>query len=404
MISKVWAGLILLSCLSVIASGALFDQSVSAQWVKALFEMSEASVDIALGLIGALCFWMGLFQVAQTAGLVTGLGRLLEPLMRKLMPSVPSGHPALGSMTMNIAANVFGLDNAATPMGLKAMKDLQTLNPDKSQLSDAQLLFVVINTSSVTLLPVTILMYRVEMGSTSPADVMLPLILSTSCSTFVGVGLAAWYQRLRILTPSVCLGIFLYIMALVSLIVFGGTDNTETLSGIGNMVLLLTVAGILSVGLYKQVPVYDEFIRGAKGGFGIAIKIIPYLVAMLVAVGLLRASGILDGVLWCISKVLAMLHIGDDFVGALPTGLMKPLSGSGARALMLETMQHYGVDSIQGKIAAVMQGSTETTFYVLAVYLGVVGIQKSRYLISTCLLADAAGCIAAIVFTKLLIP
>jgi len=398
MISRVWAGLILLSCAGVVFNLLNDNGALASAWVEALFSMSELSVDIAFGLIGALCFWMGMFQIAQDSGIVTWLGRRLEPLLCRLMPEVPKGHPALGAMTMNIAANVLGLDNAATPMGLKAMTALQELNPIKNTLSDAQLLFVVLNTTSVTLLPVTILMYRVELGAQEPADVLLPIILATSCSTLVGVGLAAWYQKLSLWSGSFILGIILYLVGLVGLSIFVQSQGSKFLSQLGNVVLIGTVGWILSAGLWQKVAVYEAFIAGAKRGFAVAIKIIPYLVAMLVAIGVLRASGVFEVILSAITWLLVVVNGPTEIVGALPTAFMKPFSGSGARALMLETMQHYGVDSLQGRIAAIMQGSTETTFYVLSVYLGVVGISRSRYLISTCLLADVAGCIAAIIF------
>ena len=406
MLSRVWASLILISA-TIVMAGTLFpglfpaDTNILQNWVEALFEMSDLSIDIALGLVGALCFWMGIFQIAQASGLINVLGRMLEPLLIKLMPSVPKGHPSIGAMTMNIAANVFGLDNAATPMGLKAMEDLQTLNPDKKQISDAQLLFVVLNTTSVTLLPVTIIMYRIEMGAAQASDVLLPIILATSCSSLAGVAIVAWKQKLKIWSWHILIGLFAYVAVLTTLFYFS-SQSPSMLGKVGPMILLLTVSGILLHGLKHKVDVYEEFITGAKEGFGLAVKIMPYLVAMLVAVGLVRASGALDFLLNGLSWCLAKLHIGDDFVGALPTAFMKPFSGSGARALMLETMQHYGVDSIQGRIAAVMQGSTETTFYVLSVYLGAVGLQRSRYLISACLTADVVGCTAAIIFTKML--
>lgn len=400
MISKVWAGLILLSCVLTVLGHVFFDQAGPSVWVDELFRMSDLSVDLALGLIGALCFWMGMFQIAQASGVVSGLGHLLEPLLLKLMPSIPPGHPVLGSITMNIAANVFGLDNAATPMGLKAMEELQSLNGESKTLSDPQLLFVVLNTSSVTLLPVTILMYRAQLGAANPADVLLPIIVATTCSTCVGVGFVAWRQKCLEWSPRLLLSVLCYVGVLVSLIVFASGSQSQ-FSQIGPSILLATVGGILAWGLYRQVPVYEEFITGAKQGFDIAVKIIPYLVAMLVAIGVLRASGAIDAVLWCVIWVCQQIGVGTDFVGALPTAFMKPFSGSGARALMIETMNNYGVDSLQGRMAAVMQGSTETTFYVLSVYLGVVGIQKSRYLISACLLADVAGCVAAIAITQL---
>jgi len=382
---------------------AVFGEShLLGEFVQALFTTSSQSVDIALGLIGALTFWMGLFRVAERAKIIEQLGRLLARPLRALMPGVPKGHPALGSMTLNIAANVLGLDNAATPAGLRAMRDLQKCNPDKARLSDAQMMFVVLNTSSVTLLPVTILMYRAEFGSTQSASVLLPIIIATSCSTLAGVALVACIQKLRIWSFRLCLGIVLYAGLLVSaLVLLRQSDNSAGMAHFGNALLITVVMSILGLASFRKQDVYTQFIQGAKSGFAIAIRIIPYLVAMLVAVGLLRASGAFEAVLVSIRTFCTWMNINPAFVDALPTALMKPFSGSGARALMLDTMQVHGVDSTAGRMAAVMQGSTETTFYVLAVYLGAVGIQQSRYLLSVCLAADVVAALAAILITPI---
>jgi spore maturation protein SpmA/spore maturation protein SpmB len=368
--------------------------------VKALFDSSKLAAEIALGLIGVLSLWMGLMRVGEKAGVVGFFARLFEPLLSRLMPDVPKGHPAYGSVTMNLTANILGLDNAATPLGLKAMQDLQTLNPDKTVATNAQILFLVLNTSSVTLVPVTVFLYRAQQGAAAPADIFLPILLATTASTLAGVTIVSLFQRISLFN-AVVLGygavIFGSIMALVFYMGTLTTTAIGTLSTtMGNGVLLLLVFSFILVAGLRKVAVYDEFIVGAKEGFAQSIKLIPYLLAMLLAIALLRASGALDYLLHIISLIVSVLGGDTRFVDALPTAIMKPFSGSGARAMMLETMEHHGVDSFAGRLAAVFQGSTETTFYVLAVYFGAVGIKNGRHALVCGLTADLAGIIAAI--------
>lgn len=373
---------------------------IFAQLISATFDMSKLGAEISLGLIGVLCFWLGIFKVAEQAGLIKVLARLLGPLFASLMPQVPRNHPALGSVTMNLGANMLGLDNAATPMGLKAMADLQEINPQKDTASNAQILFLVLNTSSVTLLPVTIFLYRAQQGAADPAAVFLPILLATITSTIVGLLAVSWIQKLNIFNRVVLFYAAVFVL-LLSLLVFflAGMPNTRLAavsSQLGNFFLLSIIMLFLLYGYAKRVDVYAAFIEGASEGFGVAIKLIPYLVAMLVAIGLFRSSGMLELVIGVINKLASWAGLNTDFVAALPTALMKPLSGSGARAMMLEAMSTYGVDSFPALVAATVQGSTETTFYVLAVYFGSVGIRKVRHAIACGLLADAAGIVAAI--------
>lgn len=400
MLNRIWFFFFMTAMLAIgvqLFNGQLDVLSAS---VTALFDSSKLAAEIALGLIGVLSLWMGLMRVGEKAGVVGFFAKIFEPLLSRLMPEVPKGHPAYGSVTMNLTANILGLDNAATPLGLKAMQDLQTLNPQKSVATNAQILFLVLNTSSVTLIPVTVFLYRAQQGAAAPADIFLPILLATSASTIAGVLVVAMFQRLPLLN-SVILGygalIFGSIMALVFYLGTLTTTAIGTLStAMGNGVLLLLVFSFILVAGLRKVAVYDEFITGAKEGFSQSIKLIPYLLAMLLAIAMLRASGALDYLLHLISVVVSVMGGDTRFVDALPTGIMKPFSGSGARAMMLETMEHHGVDSFAGRLAAIFQGSTETTFYVLAVYFGAVGIRNGRHALVCGLTADLAGILAAI--------
>ncbi len=336
----------------------------------------------------------------RKAGVVAVFACILEPLLSKLMPEVPRGHPAYGSITMNLTANVLGLDNAATPLGLKAMADLQSLNPNKTVATNAQILFLVLNTSSVTLVPVTVFLYRAQQGAAAPADIFLPILLATSASSIAGLLVVALVQRLSLLN-TVVLGYGALILAsLLGTVVYLSTLTAQAVgqisTALGNGVLLALIFGFILVASWRKVAVYDEFIEGAKEGFALSIKLIPYLLAMLMAIALLRASGALDYLLHVIASCVAWFGGDTRFVDAMPTALMKPFSGSGARAMMLETMSHYGVDSFAGRLAAIFQGSTETTFYVLAVYFGAVGIRNGRHALACGLTADIAGISAAI--------
>ncbi len=401
MLNTLWLSFFLLAFVAALwqwLSGT--NPEVFSQLVAATFEMSNLAVEIAIGLIGVMALWLGLFKIAEHSGLINVIARAMGPLFSRLMPEIPANHPAIGSVTMNLAANFLGLDNAATPMGLKAMNDLQELNPDKDTATNAQILFLVLNTSSVTLLPVTIFLYRAQQGSTEPAAVFLPILMATSASTLVGLFSVAWMQKLRLHDPVVLAwfgGFAVLMAALLSFIVGLPGDVLSTRSAmIGNLLLFSVIVLFLVSGIQRKLDCYSLFIEGAKEGFNVAIKIIPFLLAMLVGIGVFRASGCLDILLEGIRALVAMLGIDTRFVDALPTAFMKPLSGSGARAMMLETMNTYGVDSFAARVAATVQGSTETTFYVLAVYFGSVGIRKTRHAIGCGLLADFAGITTAI--------
>ena len=401
MLNYIWLSFFIAAFLSCLYQFLVYDNNaIFAQVVQATFDMASLSVEIALGLVGVLCLWLGFFTIAERAGFVELLTKAFRPLFKKLMPEVPSDHPAIGSVTMNMAANMLGLDNAATPLGLKAMQDLQTLNPEKETASNAQILFLVLNTSSVTLLPVTIFLFRAQQGSTDPTAVFIPILLTTCCSTIAGLLIVAIIQKLNLFNKTIfyyLLGFSVLIGLLLAFLLSGNSASlAERSSLLGNLLLLLIIITFLVMGFLHKVNVYDAFIEGAKQGFDVALKIIPYLVAMLVAIGVLRASMVLDLTLKGIEKVVIAVGLNSDFIAALPTALMRPFSGSGARAMLLETMNNYGVDSFAANVAAIVQGSTETTFYVLAVYFGSVGINRVRHAIGCGLFADLAGITAAI--------
>nr|WP_243882738.1 nucleoside recognition domain-containing protein [Shewanella algae] len=398
--NRVW------SLFFIIALGAILlrlmsgDATVLNESVRAMFDSAKLAAEIALGLIGVLTLWMGLMRLGEKAGVVAAIAWVFEPLLSKLMPEVPRGHPAYGSVTMNLTANMLGLDNAATPLGLKAMADLQSLNPDKKTATNAQILFLVLNTSSVTLVPVTVFLYRAQQGAADPADIFLPILLSTLGSTLAGLSVVALVQRIRLL-DWVVLGYGTILLGGLSagvmyLLTLGAERIGEVSAMLGNGLLLGIIFAFVLVALLRRVAVYDEFIEGAKSGFEQSVRLIPYLLAMLLAIALLRASGALDYLLGVIAALVGHLGMDGRFIDALPTALMKPLSGSGARAMMLETMAHYGVDSFAGRLAAIFQGSTETTFYVLAVYFGAVGIRNGRHALACGLFADLAGICTAI--------
>lgn len=373
---------------------------VFARLVEALFDMARLSVDIVLVLAGTMTLWLGFLAIAEKAGMIRLMARLLDPLFRRLMPEVPSGHPAMGLISMNFAANILGLDNAATPIGIKAMHSLQELNPSSERASNAQILFLVLNTSSLTLLPVTIFMYRAQQGAAEPTSVFLPILLATTASSLAGLLSVALMQRIRLWQPVVlaylvgaglALGLLLAVLAGMSAQALAATSTL-----VGNLALFGIVVFFLAVGALRRVNVYEAFIEGAKEGVRFSVTLLPYLIAMLVAVGVLRASGVLDAGLEGVRWVAAGLGWDTRFVEALPTAFIKPLSGSGARAMMIETMDTFGVDSFPALLAATLQGSTETTFYVLAVYFGAVGIRRIRHGLGCALVADLAGILTAI--------
>ncbi|MBV2181456.1 MAG: spore maturation protein [Castellaniella sp.] len=401
MLNVLWLGFFLIAAISALFQWlVLGDPGIFARLIASLFDMADLSVKVMLLLFGTLTLWMGFLRIAESAGLVQGLARLLGPLFRRLMPGVPPGHPALGLMTLNFAANALGLDNAATPIGLRAMHALQTLNPEPKTATNAQILFLVLNSSSLTLLPVSIFMYRAQQGAPDPTLVFLPILLATSASTLIGLLSVAWMQRLRLIDPVVLawlgtgallLGGFMALLATLS------ASAVAALSSLlGNLVLFGIIIAFLIAGAWKRIPVYESFIEGARDGFDVCKNLLPYLIAMLCAVGVLRASGALDLVLDAIRWAVSVAGLDTRFVDALPTALVKPFSGSAARALLIETMQHTGPDSFASLLAATVQGSTETTFYVLAVYFGAVGIQRARHSVGCALLADLAGVLASI--------
>ncbi|WP_427028587.1 nucleoside recognition domain-containing protein [Halomonas sp. H2] len=376
------------------------DSEVFARLVQSLFDMAEVSVDIILVLLGTMTLWLGFLSIAEKAGLIRLLGRVLDPLFCRLMPEVPRGHPAMGLISMNFAANILGLDNAATPIGIKAMHSLQSLNPSSETASNAQILFLVLNTSSLTLLPVTIFMYRAQQGAADPTLVFLPILLATTASSLVGLLAVSFMQRLKLWQPVVLAYLVAAALALGLLITTLAGMSAQALAAASTLVGNLTLFGIvmmfLVVGALRGVKVYDAFIEGAKEGLSFTITLLPYLIAMLVAVGVLRASGVLDAGLSGVRWLVEGFGWDTRFVDALPTAFVKPLSGSGARAMMIETMDTFGVDSFPGLLAATMQGSTETTFYVLAVYFGAVGITRIRHGLGCALVADFTGVTTAI--------
>lgn len=400
MLNGLWLSFFLVAAVAGLVRWLGGEPEVWAAMVESLFSMAKLSVDVMILLFGTLTLWLGLLKIAEKAGLVELLAKLLGPLFARLMPEVPKGHPALGLITLNFAANGLGLDNAATPIGLKAMRALQELNPSKTTASNAQILFLVLNASSLTLLPVSIFMYRAQQGAADPTLVFLPILLATSASSLVGLLSVAFMQRLRVWDPVVLayfipaalgLGGFIAILSGLSAVALASLSSL-----LGNLTLFGIILSFLILGAIKRLPVYEVFIEGAKEGFDVAKNLLPYLLAMLCAVGVLRASGALEFGLEGIRWLVEWFNWDSRFVDALPTALVKPFSGSAARAMLIETMQAQGVDSFAALAAATIQGSTETTFYVLAVYFGAVGIQRARHAVGCALLAELAGVIAAI--------
>ncbi|MFH0784305.1 MAG: nucleoside recognition domain-containing protein [Pseudomonadota bacterium] len=400
MLNAIWVGFFLTAFAAALYQFFIYgQQDIFAALIKAGFDNAKTAFEISLGLTGVMCLWLGVMRIGERAGFLVILARWLSPLFARIFPDVPKGHPALGSITMNMAANMLGLDNAATPIGIKAMQELQELNPDKDTASNAQIMFLVINASSVTLLPVTIFTYRSQMGALDPTDVFVPILMATYLSTLAGFLFVAAVQRIRL--DGVVLawlgGLTLGVSGLTAWLLHLPTEQLAAQSSLISNLLLLAVIAIFLVGaLVKRINAYEAFVEGAKDGFHTAVTIIPYLVAMLVAIGMLRASGALDVLMNGARGLITSIGWDPAWVNGLPTMLMKPLSGSGARAMMVETMKTYGPDSFVGHLAAIVQGSTETTFYVLAVYFGAVGIKRMRYAVAGGLVADLAGMIGAV--------
>ncbi|MCI6460848.1 MAG: nucleoside recognition domain-containing protein [Prevotella sp.] len=376
------------------------DVAVFPSMIDSTFEMSKTAFEISLGLTGVLTLWLGIMKVGERGGVVALVAKVLSPVFVRLFPDIPKGHPVTGSIFMNISANMLGLDNAATPLGLKAMEQLQQLNTKKDTASNPMIMFLVLNTSGLTLIPVSIMVYRAQMGAEQPTDIFIPILLATFFSTLAGIVVTSIYQRINIINRTMMLalgGMSIFVAAIIWLFGSMSKDQVGVVStNVANILLMLIIVSFILAGMRKRVNVYDAFIEGAKDGFSTAIRIIPYLVAILVGIGVFRASGamdmIIDGVRWLVEAC----GMDGDFVGALPTALMKPLSGSGARGMMVDAMTTYGADSFVGRLSCVFQGSTDTTFYILAVYFGSVGIRYTRHAVACGLLADLAGMIAAI--------
>ena len=376
------------------------DTEIFPLMMNGTFDMAKTGFEISIGLTGVMTLWMGLMKVGETGGIVTLMSKAVGPLFRRLFPEIPKDHPAIGSMMMNIAANMLGLDNAATPLGLKAMTQLQEINKDKDTASNSMIMFLVLNASGLTIIPISIMVYRTQMGAADPSDVFIPILLATFCSTLTGIIAVSLYQRINLFNKVVLLYLGSFTILVATIIWYFSTISQQQINTIssvsGNLILFTIIFSFIVLGLVKRINVYDAFIEGAKEGFGIAIKIIPYLVAILVAVGVFRTCGAMDFLVEGIRHLVSALGLNTDFVDALPTAFMKPLSGSGARGMMVDTMNTFGADSFAGRLSCIFQGAADTTFYIVAVYFGSVGIKTTRYAITAGLLADLAGAIAAV--------
>ena len=376
------------------------DTEVFPAIMNSTFDTSKAAFKISLGLTGVLSLWLGIMKIGEKGGVINVVARVLSPVFTRLFPDIPKGHPVTGSIFMNVAANMLGLDNAATPLGLKAMEQLQELNPKKDTATNPMIMFLVLNTSGLTLIPVSIMVYRAQMGAAQPTDIFVPILLATFFSTLAGIVCTSLYQRINLINRTMLLTLG-GMSAVVAAIIWGFAQMDKAQmnivsTSVANILLMLIIVMFILAGMRKKVNVYDAFIEGAKDGFNTAVRIIPYLVAILVGIGVFRASGAMDMLVDGIKWTVAALGGNTDFVGALPTALMKPLSGSGARGMMVDAMTTYGADSFVGRLSCIFQGSTDTTFYILAVYFGSVGVRYTRHAVACGLLADLAGMIAAI--------
>lgn len=376
------------------------DTEVFPAIMNSTFDTSKAAFEISLGLTGVLSLWLGIMKIGEKGGVINVVARVLSPVFTRLFPDIPKGHPVTGSIFMNVAANMLGLDNAATPLGLKAMEQLQELNPKKDTATNPMIMFLVLNTSGLTLIPVSIMVYRAQMGAAQPTDIFVPILLATFFSTLAGIIFTSLYQRINLINRTMLLTLG-GMSAVVAAIIWGFAQMDKAQmnvvsNSVANILLMLIIVMFILAGMRKKVNVYDAFIEGAKDGFNTAVRIIPYLVAILVGIGVFRASGAMDMLVDGIKWTVAALGGNTDFVGALPTALMKPLSGSGARGMMVDAMSTYGADSFVGRLSCIFQGSTDTTFYILAVYFGSVGVRYTRHAVACGLLADLAGVIAAI--------
>lgn len=400
-LNYIWIAFFLIAfVIAVIKLVFLGDMQVFPAIMNSTFETAKQGFEISLGLTGVLSLWMGVMKIGEKGGVVNVLARGLSPLFSKLFPEIPKNHPVYGNLFMNIAANMLGLDNAATPLGLKAMEGLQELNPKKDSASNPMIMFLVLNTSGLTIIPVSIMTYRFQCGAAQPSDVFIPILIATSVATLAGIIITAMYQRINLFSRTLCLTLGALIAALALITWAFSRMDAETMNSVGsvsaNVILFTIIVLFIVAGLLKRVNVYDAFIEGAKDGFSTAIRIIPYLIAILVGIGVFRASGAMDWLIGALTWCVKACGMNADWVAAMPTAIMKPLSGSGARGMMVDAMNTYGADSFIGRLSCIFQGSTDTTFYILAVYFGAVGIRKTRHAVACGLLADLAGVVAAI--------
>lgn len=401
-LNYIWIGFLtiafIVGCIRLIAFG---DASVLPDMMNATFDSAKSGFTISLGLTGVLALWLGIMKIGEKGGAIQAFSKIVAPFFSKIFPDIPKNHPASGSIFMNIAANMLGLDNAATPLGLKAMKELQEINPKKDEASNPMIMFLVLNTSGLTIIPIGVMVYRAQMGAANPADVFLPILIATFLSSLAGLIAVSIYQRINLFNK-VIIGVLGTMCALIAGLFVGirhlSQEQLTTYSTLtSSFILLGIIVTFVLTAAFKRINVYEAFIDGAKDGFKVAVDVIPYLIAILVAVGVFRASGAMDFLIEGMARFFAWIGINTDFVGALPTAIMKPLSGSGARGLMVDAMQQYGADSFVGRLASTIQGSTDTTFYILAVYFGSVGIKKTRYALTCGLIADLIGITAAII-------
>ncbi|MBP5195926.1 MAG: spore maturation protein [Bacteroidaceae bacterium] len=404
-LNYIWICFFLTAMVFAVGAALMGDLTVFPAIVDATFDSAKTGFEISLGLTGVLSLWMGFMSIGEKSGLVAVLSKMLTPLFSRLFPEVPKGHPAFGHIFMNISANMLGLDNAATPLGLKAMESLQELNPKKDTATNPMIMFLVLNTSGLTLIPVSILVYRAQLGAAQPTDIFIPILLATTVATLSGIVITSIYQRINLMNR-VLMGTMLGLCLLVSGIVWLSTQvDRETMNQWSTLVSNVALFGIMCLfivsGMRKRINVYEAFVEGAKGGFETAVRIIPYLVAILVAIGVFRASGAMTLCVDALEKAVAWMGFRTDWVAALPTALMKPLSGSGARGLMVDAMTTYGADSFVGRLSCIFQGATDTTFYILAVYFGSVGVRHTRHAVAAGLLTDLCGVVAAIAIAYL---
>ena len=400
-LNYIWIAFFLLAAICALVQSCVFgNTSVFADIINSTFDNSKTAFEISLGLTGVLSLWMGVMKIGEQGGAVNALSRVLSPVFTRLFPDIPKGHPATGHIFMNIAANMLGLDNAATPLGLKAMESMQSLNPQKDTATNPMIMFLVLNTSGLTIIPVSIMVYRAQLGAAQPTDIFIPILLATFVATLVGIITVSLYQRINLLHPVLLTtlgGMCLFVAAIIWGLSQMPKETMDTVSTVAaNVILFAIILSFIIAGMRKRINVYDAFVEGAKDGFTTAVRVIPYLVAILVAIGVFRASGGMDILIRGINWLMETLGLNADFVPALPTALMKPLSGSGARGMMVDCMTQYGADSFAGRLACIFQGSTDTTFYILAVYFGSVSIRHTRHALTCGLLADFAGILAAI--------